>query len=682
MTRCLLVHLLAFWFIVLAAHADGAADNLAGQVRPIPPPGLAISETDRAMLAEGVAGLQKEIDSLRGELKGRTDLISLLPDVQIYQKAVQWALQYDEFFKTNEPAVARALLAQGLERVESLRRGQSPWTTATGLVVRGYASTIDGSVQPYGLVVPASYAASSPHAHRLDCWFHGRGEKLTELDFINGRQRSPGEFTPPDAFVLHTYGRYCNGNKFAGETDLFEALQHVRQQYRIDSNRLVVRGFSLGGAACWHLAVHHAGMWAAAAPGAGFSETPDFLKVFQKEKLEPAWYEQKLWHLYDCTDWAINLAHCPTVAYSGEKDTQKQAADVMARAMAKEGLELTHIIGPGMGHAYDADSRKEINRRIDAVVERGIDNTPARVRFVTWTLKYNQMKWVVVDGLDRHWERASVDAELGLGDNSVRISTKNISGLTLSFAPGACLLDNARAPRVFIDGAKVSSTRIASDRSWIASFAKVDSRWKPVDPAVRETAPRKRHGLQGPIDDAFTGSFMMVRPTAQPMNPEVGAWVASEMRRATNEWRRHFRGDVRIKDDLSVTEQDIAEHHLVLWGDPSSNHLLASLTGKLPIDWSRGAIRVGKTSFPTATHVPVLICPNPRNPRRYLVLNSGFTFREYDYLNNARQVPKLPDYAVIDIRKPPTTRAPGEIVTAGFFDEHWTVSSTSARPGL
>ena len=65
--------------------------------------------------------------------------------------------------------------------------------------------------------------------------------------------------------------------------------------------------------------------------------------------------------------------------------------------------------------------------------------------------------------------------------------------------------------------------------------------------------------------------------------------------------------------------------------------------------------------------MPVLIYPNPLNPKHYVVLNSGFTFREYDYLNNARQVPKLPDYAVIDVRTPPSSRLPGKVVTAGFF---------------
>jgi hypothetical protein len=53
------------------------------------------------------------------------------------------------------------------------------------------------------------------------------------------------------------------------------------------------------------------------------------------------------------------------------------------------------------------------------------------------------------------------------------------------------------------------------------------------------------------------------------------------------------------------------------------------------------------------------------------VLNSGFTFREYDYLNNARQIAKLPDWAVVDITTPPNPRYPGKIVTAGFFNEEW-----------
>ncbi len=662
--------------------ADGPSDNVADKVRRIPPPGIKISDTDRAELAEGVARLGKEIETLRGELKSKPPLLELLPDVEVYHKAVDWALRYDEFFKTNETRSARALLALGTERAQSLRDGTAPWLSATGLVVRGYVSRIDGSVQPYGLVVPASFRPNSSHQHRLDFWFHGRGETLSELDFIYGRQRSAGEFTPPNAFVLHTYGRYCNGNKFAGETDVFEALEHAKKFYPIDENRLVVRGFSLGGAACWHMAVHHTWRWAAAAPGAGFSETPDFLKVFQSEKLKPTWYEQKLWHLYDCTDWALNLHHCPTVAYSGENDKQKQAADVMATAMSKIGLDLTHIIGPKMGHSYDAASKKEINRRIDSIAELGRNPVPPRVRFTTWTLKYNRMHWVVLDGLDRHWERATVDADFsgGLLDNSIRITTKNVSAFTLTFEAGQCPLDNTKTPRVFIDSSKPTAPRVKSDRSWTASFRKSGSRWELIEETDDSSKLRKRHGLQGPIDDAFMDSFLMVRPTGKAQHEKVGAWVNSEMNRAIEQWRRQFRGDARVKDDSAVTDADIAAHNLVLWGDPASNQLLAKIADKLPIDWSEKHVKAGKETFPAAGHAVVMIYPNPLNPKKYVVLNSGFTFREYDQLNNARQVPKLPDFAIIDLGQPPNSRTPGGIATAGFFDERWELTSSSTKP--
>ena len=672
---------LVFLFVAFSAFGDGPADNSAEKVRRVPPPGIAISEADRVELAEGVASLGRELETLRVELKTKPALLELLPDAEVYHKAVDWALRYDEFFKSNETQVARALLRNGMDRVQSLRDGQAPWTMATGLVVRGYVSRIDGSVQPYGLVVPASYRPNTPHQHRLDFWFHGRGETLSELDFINGRQRSPGEFTPPNAFVLHSYGRYCNGNKFAGETDAFEALAHARKHYPIDGNRLVVRGFSLGGAACWHMAVHHAGLWAAAAPGAGFSETADFLKVFQNEKLKPTWYEQKLWHLYDCTDWALNLFQCPTVAYSGENDKQKQAADMMATAMSKAGLELVHLIGPKMGHSYHAESKKEINRRIDSIAERGRDPVPPHVRFTTWTLKYNRMNWVVADGLERHWERATIDADLSgsAGDNSIRITTRNVSALTLSFEPGQCPLDNARTPRVFIDTSKPVAPRVPSDRSWTASFRKVGSRWELVEAPEDYSKLRKRHDLQGPIDDAFTDSFLMVRPTGQPLNEKAGAWATAEMNHALEQWRRQFRGDARVKADSAVTEADIAAHHLVLWGDPSSNQLLAKIADKLPLRWDARNVKAGKESFSAASHVPLLICPNPLNPRKYVVLNSGFTFREYDYLNNARQVPKLPDYAVVDISVPVFSRAPGKIAAAGFFDERWELTAAGSK---
>jgi hypothetical protein len=134
-----------------------------------------------------------------------------------------------------------------------------------------------------------------------------------------------------------------------------------------------------------------------------------------------------------------------------------------------------------------------------------------------------------------------------------------------------------------------------------------------------------------------------------------------------------------VKNDTEVTEADYADANVVLFGDPSSNKILAKIADKLPIRWTEKELTVGSQSYPADRHAAVMICPNPLNPKRYVVLNSGFTFREYDYLNNARQVPKLPDYAVIDVSVPVSSRAPGGIVDAGFFGEKWELLPDGGR---
>ena len=55
---------------------------------------------------------------------------------------------------------------------------------------------------------------------------------LGVFDFNNQRMNSKGEFTPEGAIVLHLYARYCCANKFAGETDLFEALDRLGLRLR------------------------------------------------------------------------------------------------------------------------------------------------------------------------------------------------------------------------------------------------------------------------------------------------------------------------------------------------------------------------------------------------------------------------------------------------------------------
>ena len=631
------------------------------EIRPIPPPGVEVPERVRPGLEAGLARLEETIGKL-GENE-------LLPDVLIYQQAVRYALDYNEFFNEGQFADARRLLQTGQQRADQLLRGQAPWTTATGLVVRGYISKIDGSPQPYGLVIPDSYSPSAPKRWRLDAWFHGRGETLNEIAFITGRESDPGQFMPRDTIVIHLYGRYCNANKFAGEVDLFEAMDDVKRQYPIDENRILMRGFSMGGASAWQFGTHFAGMWAAVAPGAGFSESAEFLRLNLEGPDAPPWWEQKLYGLYDATLYAVNLSNTSTVAYNGDQDRQQQAADAMERFLAKEGMRLTRVWGKDTGHRYHPDSIVEINEKLDAIAERGRDPYPNKIRFTTYTLKYNQMKWVTIDALGEHWERANLDTEI-TGPSAVKVDTKNVAAFSFNVGSGGSPLDQTSEVIVSIDGQAVTVPGPMTDRSWNAHFRKSGDNWAAVDSPI-VAGLHKKHDLQGPVDDAFMDSFIFVTPSGTPIAPGIAPWVESEQNRAIAEWRKQFRGDAQVRKDSEITDADIANSNLVLWGDPGSNAILSRIVERLPIQWDATAVTLKGQTYPAAGHVPILIFLNPLNPEKYVVLNSGFTFREFDYLNNARQIPKLPDYAIVDTTTAPGPRYAGKIITAGFFNEDW-----------
>ena len=183
-----------------------------------------------------------------------------------------------------------------------------------------------------------------------------------------------------------------------------------------------------------------------------------------------------------------------------------------------------------------------------------------------------------------------------------------------------------------------------------ARFEKVNGKWR----RAKSPALRKQQGLQGPIDDAFMDSFVVVNP------PDTFA----------REWAKWMRGDLRTKQAEGVTSQDIAGHNLVLFGDASSNSIIAKINSKLPIRWSGSDIVVGDQRFPAADHTLALIYPNPLNPSRYAVLNSGHTFGEKEFRGtNALLFPLLGDWSVI-------RKADGAVAAAGLFDDKWQLDTT------
>jgi hypothetical protein len=325
-------------------------------------------------------------------------------------------------------------------------------------------------------------------------------------------------------------------------------------------------------------------------------------------------------------------------------------------------MDFLRVVGAKMGHRVDPASAQVLKSFHDERAVKGRNLNPQRIKFVTYTLKYNQAAWLAVEAMQEHYRRATVDAEIQ--DRTVVIrAIENVAvlsvfrqmGQTIRFGEQEFPLESAvkgLLPEVY--------------------FRRAGEKWEMMDynesRAFEENEARgKRHNLQGPIDDAFMAPFLCVVGTGEAWNAPVQEWSKQRLNRFADDWRRFLRGEVRIKKDTEITPDDIEGHHLVLFGDPGSNRVLARLLEALPMRWTKSEMALGGQTFSARDHVPVLITANPLNPLRYVVVNSGHTFGAREFRGtNALLFPQIGDYAVLEVGE----QGSG-VKVSGYFDERW-----------
>ena len=680
-----------------------AQQPATGPVSPDPAV-LAACETDLAALRRSLESLasRRELQSASGE--------ALLADARVYEKAAAWMLRFGEFPKPGSIDQLRAVLAEGQRRVERLQAGQPDWHLRTGTSIRGYVSSIDGTHQPFAVTLPEGVDPSSSRRWPLHVVLHGRADDMNEVSFIARMDgRGPGvskDERPREWIQLDVYGRGNNAYRWAGEADVFEALAAVRQRFRIDEDRVVLHGFSMGGAGAWHLGLHHPHVWCSVGAGAGFV---DFYRYQKKDPDSAAdrrpFAQHETLSFYDAVPAALNLANVPFVTYGGEKDPQLLASTTMQQAAQQLNVPLKVIIGPEMGHAFDPASRREFMAFHEqaSLTGRPRFGERTRIRFTSSTLKYNRCDWLAILEMQRIGIPAVVETEPA-PNGVIRIKTQNIAVFTVA---------REIAEQLEIDGTLLDCRSAAGELLPEVWYRRTGNAWEVVDyqesrRLSRNPDVRKRPGLQGPIDDAFMSSFICVRGTAAPLHPAAAAWADEQLNRFREEFAKWMRGEARVVNDVDVTEDMIAQNHLILFGDPGSNRLLrtvlaaqagsqpptaepsstpvlppvdSSVAQKLPFRWDREQISVGGQSWPAENHVLCLIFPNPFNKNKYFVLNTGHTFGEQDFrASNAWLFPRLGDVAVLSLDTP-SPESPGKsIVWSDVFGADWQLRPAVSTP--
>ncbi len=88
-----------------------------------------------------------------------------------------------------------------------------------------------------------------------------------------------------------------------------------------------------------------------------------------------------------------------------------------------QGMPAIFLISKQTGHGTSPEVRQKLEAFLKEYGDRG-QISPDHVRFLTYTARYNRDYWVTLDELEKHYERAEVDAQRSDGGKQYRMRPK------------------------------------------------------------------------------------------------------------------------------------------------------------------------------------------------------------------------------------------------------------------
>ncbi len=571
----------------------------------------------------------------------------------------------------------------GLEKIaEGLARGEDPYRTATGVVFRAYRSELDGKLQPYVAYVPSSHKPDGSPLPMIVS-FHGLthqaehalraviGQATQEDENPDASARHLPGFSSMGAILVAPWGYGKSGPRQLGEHDILRVIEEMKSAYRVDATRVSITGYSLGGTVAFALPLHYPSIFSAAAPLCGYPN----LTTYQSVKDVPhSGFEDAMIARRFLGNYAANGMYVPLHIVHGGQDGP-QRSSIMAERYKQLGYSRIFDVQDDLGHNVWDHAYKD-GQMITWLKKKQQPRPPSRVRLVTGEYRYDRSYWIRLIGMERSpgapgtkIEKidqpdsfADIDAQMDWPARSLRITTRNVQ----SFALDVAQLAPVKGTTATVDGVTLPVDEAAKS----VFFERTDKGWS-LSAAEPSREEKKRAGVSGPLDDILRHAQLLVYGTQDPAQTETNLTVAQHFSSADQWSAARF----PIKSDREITDAELTGRSLVLIGGPASNRITALFAKDLPVQIEPAAITLRGKRFEGDDLGISLIYPHPRDPKEYVVLHAGTTFRG---TLSSRHLPQLaPDFLIYD---PRITIQRGELLLdkrgpaikdGGFFDDAW-----------
>jgi len=503
--------------------------------------------------------------------------------------------------KTNQPLVARRL--PSIRRyAEILRRvGKFNWKTITAVeylqnmledLAAGKAPNVryagKGMAFPYWSEtmrrieaiwthVPPGYDPGA--SHQVFIYYKCGGG----IHYKNGK--AAGGYRPTAEVANQTDTFHCWSSlniqikgRQGGHIELAEAMDALCREFSVDRDRVFLTGWSDGGFTAVWLASHYPHLVAGIAPNCG------------------NWQYSNVFYL--------GLANLPTLNVDGWFDGGYNNISFVRWQLLRGDHADTACIWGQHGHSYQPyEDVKEFKYILDWAKKHKRDLYPKRVRYATWNLQWHRAYWASIERRIDPLLACQIDLEIK-PDNRIEGRTWNVAELKLSLCEK--LLDMARPVKVVLDGKEVYTGSAKAELD-------IELSPRPEGPFVKDAAMPDE--ITAVTDGSTYNSngflsiparrWLAVRPTAMD---EAAAKLLAKW------WPEG------AKADKDVTEADLAECNLMLYGGPEVNTLTARITDRLPVQFGKGRFSVGADVYDKPTHCIAFLHPNPLNPKKYVLV--------------------------------------------------------------
>ncbi|MDP6038137.1 MAG: prolyl oligopeptidase family serine peptidase [Candidatus Latescibacteria bacterium] len=443
-----------------------------------------------------------------------------------------------------------------------------------------------------------------------------------------------------------------------GEIDVIEAIEHAAANYAIDRDRITVTGSSMGGAATWYLISHYPDLFAGAAPFCGYCdyrlwEKPGGFTFHMHPWEEPSWRARSAALLVE------NLEHTPVWMIHGEWDrgvgggVPVEHSRQMIRLMEEKGFTCKYTEVPETGHGC---KKPEIFEEVVPwLLNQKKTQNPGHIGLVTGNLRHNSSYWVSIDQFSQYGEHAKIEATAS--GESIIVQTENVRTFSL----------DRQATKIAIDGQSLDVSKTYqrdSEGNWQLATSK---------------HPNQKHPrCSGPISNLFLEGLLLVPGTVGSDEATFfNDWVARDARgyfknRNGGVHRGGIMGtnrvDLPIIRDTDLTEDDIKNNNLLLYGTPETNAILARFAGQLPITFDGTTIHLSDKTYTSDRVSAFAVFPHPLNAERLVAIHGGVTPDAVTWGSHL-DMQLLPDYLVYN---------GGELLDWGFWGNHWKSQQTGS----